>query len=1272
MNPSGQPGTAPISLPPEQFAAAFPFHFGLDQRLRLRQVGSTLRRICPDVQLGVSLDQVFRPIRPEGRFTWEWLLDNWRRFFLLEHLASKLQLRGEFVRLPDQATLVFIGSPWFTDTAEIAAHGLGFEDFAIHDPVVDMLQVFQASKMALADAKKLAEKLTAQRTELRTANERLRQQEAESRKLALIAARTDNAVVLTDADGKVVWVNDGFTRLTGYALEEMLGRRPGTVLQGPGTDPHTVEHIRERLQQGEGFSVEILNYGKTGRAYWLAIEVQPIRDEQGRITNFMAVESDITDRRAAQQRLAIQFEVSQALAEAPSFEEAIPRVLQSICKHLDWQSGEFWRLRGDRLSCDELWHTPSLPTPEFQAASRSMTFIRGVGLPGRIWDSGQPVWIQDVTGDPNFPRRAAAAKEGVHGAFGFPVFVRGALRGVLAFYSRNIEEPNETLLKAFSALSNQITQFIVRREAEEALHESNAFQRAILEGANYSIISTSHDGVIRTFNSAAERMLGYTSAEMIDRQTPAIIHDPEEVAARAQELSLELGRRIEPGFDTFIAKAALGMTDEREWTYIRKDRTRFPVLLSVTSLRDETGHVTGYLGIASDITERKRAASELIKAKEEAESASRAKSEFLATMSHEIRTPMNGVLGMTELLLKSHLNSRQKEFAEGIAQSANALLHVIDDVLDFSKIEAGKLTIVSEEFSVRSLVDSVLELVSHRDPEKKLNLAGIIHHDVPPKIQGDPQRVRQVLLNLAGNAVKFTAEGRVTVRVAPAQVSRGPIILRFEVTDTGVGLTEEQMKQLFRPFAQADQSSSRRFGGTGLGLAISRKLVELMGGRIGVRSEPSRGSTFWFELPFVPTTDRSLRLSHPALERASAVIGIRHPTLEESLQETFLAWEVDCVASSTPPELIREVEIVLGQGRTPFIVLEDEFFEEGGIDLRRECARLRDKAFLVLLASPSVAVAREEENGWDLFRSVLLKPAKQSHLFDSLVTAVEGEAAAPMSWAKVVGQQPSTERPQERDQIAKLRILLAEDHHINRKLCLLMLEEFGATADTVENGKEVLTALATHQYDLILMDCNMPEMDGYEATRSIRQLEASRGISPDQRIRIVALTANALIGERERCLGLGMDDFLTKPFTASELRSAILRSAGVRRATRPPPAPSRSTRLDQLVAELDRPSVQLMVQDYINDLSGRLAELNRFHAAGNRDELERAAHSLKGVSAAFGLDDLSAVFRSIEETATAGDLDKAGQILSSLETASDAAIATLRHWLASPEASASS
>jgi len=643
---------------------------------------------------------------------------------------------------------------------------------------------------------------------------------------------------------------------------------------------------------------------------------------------------------------------------------------------------------------------------------------------------------------------------------------------------------------------------------------------------------------------------------------------------------------------------------------------------------------------------------------QEAAAASRAKSDFLATMSHEIRTPMNGVLGMTELLLKTKLNARQKEFAEAVAQSANALLHVIDDVLDFSKIEAGKLAIVSEEFNLRNLIDAVLEVVSHRDLSKQIGLAAIVHHAVPARLHSDPQRLRQVLLNLVGNAVKFTDQGEVTLRVNVLAEAEGKLRLRFEIKDTGIGLAEEQIKHLFQPFVQTDQTASRRFGGTGLGLAISRKLVELMGGKIGAQSEAGQGSTFWCELPFTAATAAPVHQSHPALAFTQALIGVHQPALAESLHEQFRSWKISCEEVRTVQELLEKTEAAIAKKQTLLVLCDDELIADGGESFTEKIGQLKEAAHFILLASPAVA-ATHDERTLDLFKNVLLKPAKQSHLFDAMVSAVEGkdpQTARQKGTSDTFRRQNSSELSKN---LAQLRILLAEDHLINRKLCLLMLEELGTQADVAENGAEVTAAIAEKQYDLILMDCNMPVMDGYEATKYIRQQE--RGQRHSRHMPIIALTANALIGERERCLAAGMDDYLAKPFTVAELRDAMLRATGEK--TAPQAVTKHIRRLDQLVEELDRDSVAEMVRDFIQELPSRITELEKFLAGENYEEVERTAHSLKGVSASFGLSDLSAQFLATETAAEAGDLAVVKGLLPAVRLAADGAMIDLHAWL---------
>ena len=601
-----QPSFRPIGLTPELFTAVFQFHFVVGPDLRLCQFGKALAKACPDVAAHAWLPELIRPLRPVGELTFQWLKENQRQLFLLQHIGSGLQLRGQILMVNDDQCAIFLGSPWLTEAAQIGTQPIDLEDYPIHDAAVDLLHALQAQKVALQESKVLATKLTEQRTELRTANARLRQQEAEQRKLALIAARTDNSVVLTDAAGKVIWVNNGFTRLTGYTLEDMLGRKPGHVLQGRGTDPVTVHHIRQQLDRGEGFSAEILNYGKAGNSYWVSTEVQPICDEHGGVVNFMAIQSNVTERRAAQQRLSLQSEVSHVLAAADDLQLAAPDVLRAIGTTLTWQAGILWRTAGDHLEFAAGWSESPADAGEFIDACRHLQFAPGCDLPGRVLTSRTPIWLADFSREPDcLGTRKTGAKD-LRSALAFPIFAQGQCWGVLEFLNRRVEEPDEQLLRTLSLLGHQLGQFVERTLAEQLLRATNALQRAILEGANYSIISTDPGGTIRLFNAAAERMLGYAAAEVVAKSTPGIFHDTSEVAVRAAELTAELGRVVHPGFDAFVAKAELGHPDEREWTYLRKDGSRFPVLLSVTALFDNRGKLSGYLGIASDLTARKR------------------------------------------------------------------------------------------------------------------------------------------------------------------------------------------------------------------------------------------------------------------------------------------------------------------------------------------------------------------------------------------------------------------------------------------------------------------------------------------------------------------------------------------------------------------------------------------------------------------------------------------------------------------------------------------
>jgi PAS domain S-box-containing protein len=541
---------------------------------------------------GARLDEHFGLLRPEGSLTHDWIRQHLDSFFLLRHRGSDLSLRGSFMALPGDGGLLFLGSPWFTDATEVAAHGLNFDDFALHDPVLDLLQVFQANKVALADARRLADKLSRQRQELRDANARLSEKEAQARTLALIAARTDNGVVLTDAEGRVVWINEGFTRLTGYRLAELEGRTPGSVLQGAGTDPDTVRRIGESLRRGDGFAEEILNYHKDGRPYWIAVEVQPIRDDAGRIVNFMAIESDVTERRASRQRLALQYEISSVLAEAGEPAAVVNRILAIVCQELGWRLGQSWQADGERLRIGESWHGGAAGGEEFAQASRAIDFAMGEGFPGLTWVGGEPQWVRDVTREPRFLRGRAAAAAGLRSAIWFPILKRGEAWAVLEFFSDRLEEPDESLLRTFAAVGEQIGQFLARREAEEALREGEERFRAAFEDAHAGIAIGSTDAVFNRVNRTLCEMLGYSEAELLGRSSLEFTH-PDDIAAT----------------QAAAARMKSGETDriEIEKRFVRKDGRAIWVVVRGRRHRGVAGESDLLISHFLDITERKAA-----------------------------------------------------------------------------------------------------------------------------------------------------------------------------------------------------------------------------------------------------------------------------------------------------------------------------------------------------------------------------------------------------------------------------------------------------------------------------------------------------------------------------------------------------------------------------------------------------------------------------------------------------------------------------------------
>ncbi|HMV87023.1 MAG TPA: response regulator [Blastocatellia bacterium] len=903
--------------------------------------------------------------------------------------------------------------------------------------------------------------------------------------------------------------------------------------------------------------------------------------------------------------LAVQHAVTSVLGNAKSLAEAAPSMLRVMGEGIGWQCGSFWLSDDEKpiLRCIETWNSSTGQYEEFSHFSRRLSYERGQGLPGRVWSEGIPVWIHETVADESLPRLTIARKAGLHGAFGFPVKLGNEVKGVVEFFTQENAPPDERLMELATNIGDRLEQFIERKSAESAQQASETRKSAILESALDCIITMDHEGRIAEFNPAAERVFGYTRGEVIG-QTMSDLIIPRQYRALHQA---GLARYLDTGEHKVMGQRI-------EIVALRKDGTEFPVELAITPFQfNGQPMFTGYL---RDITSARQAREELRLAKDAAESASLAKSRFLATMSHEIRTPLNAIIGMSELALETQSPTDRHEFLQIIQSSSEQLLYLINDILDFSKIEAGQLDIEAIAFDPCQVAESVLRMLAERAQRKGIALRCELDPQLPARLLGDANRLRQILLNLVSNAIKFTESGEVCLRtevIVPTIQPTHGVELHFAVSDTGIGIAPENHERIFEKFSQADPSITRRYGGTGLGLSISKSLVELMQGRIWLESALGQGSTFHIALGF-PLVQHTQPLSKPdelpAKTAASEfstrpVVSHRILMIEDSPANQQLVLRI-LEKAGYQVDLAENGEIGVQRAqaaRYDLILMDIQMPVMDGFAATKAIRQYEEKSCqepvpIIALTAHAIEGYREQclAQGMDDY---LTKPIKRERLLESVRECLERRHV----------------------------VLVVEDTIENQKLIKNYLKDEPLRLLFAHNGRQALDLLARRQVSLVLLDMEMPVMNGFETITQLRRRYDASALP------VIALTAHDNAAVRARCLESGCTDFLTKPFKKSQLLDTVhrhLKSASGAGAFFS--SVSQPTEGAALIAYVEEDILDL-IPDFLAERQLDVQRIQDGLVAADYTLIQRLGHNMKGSGAAYGFEPLTLLGKAIEECA---------------------------------------
>jgi len=825
------------------------------------------------------------------------------------------------------------------------------------------------------------------------------------------------------------------------------------------------------------------------------------------------------------------------------------------------------------------------------------------------------------------------------------ILVSGALIGRMRDLGTKLKSTNLYLFE----------EMLSRKKAAQELEASNRFFQNLVDLSPDPIIITDRSGCITRTNKAFHTMIGYSEEELLGK--PAYnYYDPEgtfecttgEIITLDQEA---LAQKYQRYASLLNAREMFNINKY----FVHKNGKLVPTVQNVVFLQDAAGNEAGSFSIIRNITEQQKSELELINAKDAAESANRAKGQFLANISHEIRTPLNGIIGMIGLLLDTELTPKQQSYVETTKNSANALITIINDILDFSKIEAGKMDLESIDFDLRTLLDNINDPFAIRAHEKGLNYACLVKNDVPSLLKGDPGRLRQVLNNLIGNALKFTADGEIIIRISLVKETEFTAKIYFSIRDSGIGIPRDKTGILFKEFTQADASTTRKFGGTGLGLAISKQLCENMGGEMGVETEEGEGSTFWFTAVFDKQKKcvRELPLETDAPVSGKHILIVDDSTTNRLvLKEQLKNWS--CITDEAANGIAALEKLIKAKEKEhPFdlAILDLEMPKMNGVDLAKVIKNDTSLKETLIIIMASIGKRGDAAYLSNIGASAyLIKPVKQSHLKECLRTIFTRKATLrPTGNRPIVTRHSLSENRKHRK-----KILIAEDNSINCTVAIAMLEKLGYFADTAETGREVIKKLSRDHYDLVLMDIQMPEMDGLEAARMIRD-PASSVLNHD--ILIIAMTAHAGESHKNKCFAAGMDSYIAKPIEAEVLEETLdtvfadSHSLRIGKKTSSRPAPNTVFDRQALRNRLcnNEKLFDELIAVFLRTLPKKLAKLKNACQSSQPEEIRRIAHSLKGTTATVGAPAMQNIALQIEESDMRDGFGTAEKLIQQLE-----------------------